>query len=110
MKLVNIILEQFAKFKPESDKLQSELRDSYNRDDIFVSMGQYYEKDRGYGKVSFKTNDQLAPAEWNSIKNFLQAKGFEITQESNWADQDEDRYYYPDIKFEFNVWNYQKSY
>ena len=103
MKLKNIILEDFFKFQPQAEKLQDEMRDTYNRDDIFVSMGQYSGRDRGYGKVSIKSKYELPTAEWNNIKNFLTAKGFEITQESNWYDSDDDRDWYPDIKFEFDV-------
>jgi len=36
MKLSNILLEDFNKFKQESEKLESELKDTYNRDDISV--------------------------------------------------------------------------
>lgn len=95
--------KDFSEFDKQAKALQSELQDTYNRDDIYVTMGQYYNRDRGYGKVSFVTNEPLAPAEWKNIKNFLEAKGFEITQESNWYDDDDDRRYYPDMKFEFDV-------
>lgn len=103
MKLSNVILEDFAKYQQEALKLEKELQDTYNRDDIKVSMGQYYEKDRGFGKVTYLVRDEIDPAEWKNMKNYLLAKGFEITQESNWYDEDDDRRWYPDIKFEFDV-------
>ena len=103
MKLSKLVLEDYAKYKEEAEKLQRELRDTYNRDDIFVTMGQYYERDRGFGKVSYTVNDEIDPAEWKNMLNYLKAKGFEITQESNWYDEDDDRRWYPDIKFEFDV-------
>jgi len=103
MKLSKLVLEDYAKYKEEAAKLQQELRDTYNRDDIFVTMGQYYERDRGFGKVSYTVNDEIDPAEWKNMLNYLKAKGFEITQESNWYDEDDDRRWYPDIKFEFDV-------
>ena len=103
MKLSNILLEDFNKFKQESEKLESELKDAYNRDDIHVNIGQYHGRDRGFGKVTFQTQDELPPVEWKSVKNFLAAKGFEITDESNFFDTDDDRYYYPSIKFEFDA-------
>ena len=103
MKLSKLVLEDYAKYKEEAEKLQQELRDTYNRNDIFVTMGQYYERDRGFGKVSYTVNDEIDPAEWKNMINYLKAKGFEITQESNWYDEDDDRRWYPDIKFEFDV-------
>ena len=103
MKLSDVILEDFARFKKESEQLESELRDTYNRNDIVVSMGQYYQKDRGYGKVTFNTNKELPPSEWTNVKNFLTAKGFEITEEGNWYDEEKDRKWYPSLKFEFDV-------
>lgn len=103
MKLSKLVLEDYAKYKEEAEKLQRELRDTYNRDDIFVTMGQYYERDRGFGKVSYTVNNEIDPAEWKNMLNYLKAKGFEITQESNWYDEDDDRRWYPDIKFEFDV-------
>jgi hypothetical protein len=103
MKLSNIILEDFTKFKVEANELENELKDTYNRDDIDVTIGQYHNKDRGYGKVSFRTREELAPSEWNNIKNFIEAKGYEITSQSNFADDDGDRYFYPTIKFEYDI-------
>ena len=103
MKLSNIILEEFTRFRAEAKKLENELKDTYNRDDIDVTIGQYHNRDRGYGKVTFRTQYELAPSEWNNIKNFLEAKGYEITSQSNYADDDGDRYFYPSIKFEYDI-------
>jgi len=55
------------------------------------------------GKVLMRTSEDIRPSEYQNMKNFLQAKGFEITGGANFADQDDDRYYYPDIKFEFDI-------
>ena len=112
MKLSNIILtEDYLKYKEEAEKLEKELKDTYNRDDIHVDMGAYSGgradddklKDKGYGKVTFHTQEELAPAEWKNLKNYLEAKNFEITSESNWYETDDDRIYYPSLKFEFYV-------
>ena len=103
MKLSSIVLEDFIKFKGEAEKLQKELRDTYNRDDIHVQLGQYSGRDRGYGKISFLTNSEIPNSEWSNIKNFLTAKAYEITDESNWYDEDDDRKWYPSLKFEFDI-------
>lgn len=106
MKLSNIILEDFGgytKFKRQSEELETELRDTYNRDDINVTIGQYHERDRGFGKVDIRTREELAPSEYKNMKNFIQAKGYEITGGANFADEDDDRYFYPTIKFEFDI-------
>lgn len=103
MKLSSIVLEDFMKFKDEAEALQNELRDTYNRDDIFINLGQYHGRDRGFGKLQITTRDEIAPNEWKNLKNFLTAKGYEITDESNFYDEDDDRRWYPSLKFEFDV-------
>lgn len=103
MKLSSIVLEDFMKFESQAKQLQNELRDTYNRDDIFVTLGQYHQRDRGYGRLQITTRDEIAPNEWKNLKNFLTAKGFEITSESNYYDEDDDRRWYPSLKFEFDI-------
>ena len=43
MKLSNIILEDdfYGKFKTEAQDLKNEMRDTYNRDDIYVTIVQH---------------------------------------------------------------------
>ena len=107
MKLSNIILKEdfggYTKFKSQSDKLEAELRDTYNRDDIMVTIGQYHERDRGFGKVQIQTREELPDSEYNNMKNFLTAKGYEITGGMNFGEVEDDRITYPDIKFEFDI-------
>lgn len=105
MKLSSIILEAdyWSKFKTEAQDLQNEMRDTYNRDDIHVSIIQHSNGDKAMGKVTIQAREDIRPSEYQNMKNFLEAKGFEITGGANWFDQDEDRYFYPDIKFEFDI-------
>ena len=105
MNLSNIILEDdyYGKFKSEAQDLENEMKDTYNRDDINVSIIQHSNGDKAMGKVLMRTSEDIRPSEYQNMKNFLQAKGFEITGGANFADQDDDRYYYPDIKFEFDI-------
>ena len=105
MKLSTIILEN--RFEQEAEMLQGELRDTFNNNNIHVSMG-YYVKDgpkasKGYGKITYQQREEVDPTEWKSLKNTLQAKGLSIESEGNYFDQDDDRYYYPSIKFEFDI-------
>ena len=105
MKLSTIILEN--RFEQEAEMLQGELRDAFNNDDIHVNMG-YYVKDgpkasKGFGKITFQQREEVDPSEWKSLKNILQAKGLSIESDSNYFDDDGDRYYYPSIKFEFDI-------
>jgi len=105
MKLSTIILEN--RFEQEAEMLQGELRDTFNNNNIHVSMG-YYVKDgpkasKGYGKITYQQREEVDPTEWKSLKNILQAKGLSIESEGNYFDQDDDRYYYPSIKFEFDI-------
>ena len=106
MKLSNIILEDlgsYSKFKKESEKLESEFQNTYNRDDINVTIGQYHQRDRGFGSITIRSREEVVPAEYANMKNFLTAKGYEITGGANFADDDGDRYFYPTIKFEFDI-------
>ena len=105
MKLSSIILEDdfYGKFKTEAQELQNEMRDTYNRDDIYVSIIQHSNGDKAIGKVTIQSNEDIRPSEYQNMKNFLTAKGFEVTGGANFFDQDDDRYYYPDIKFEFKI-------
>ena len=105
MKLSSIILEN--RFDQQAKKLEGELRDAHNLDNIVVSMG-YFSEDgpkasKGFGKVTFKQKEEVDPSDWKNLKNFLRAKGFEIESDSNYYDNDEDRHFFPNVKFEFNI-------
>jgi|TARA_R100000027_G_C2209816_1_gene82661 hypothetical protein len=105
MKLSSIILEN--RFDQQARKLEGELRDTFNNDDIHVSMGYYAEDgpkaSKGYGSIMYRQKEEVDPSEWKSLKNTLQAKGFSIESDANYFDDDGDRYYYPKIKFEFDI-------
>lgn len=109
MKLSTIILEQDAthEYKVASDKLADEIKRASGEDRVFVDMGAYSDlgpkREKGYGKVTFIKSDTVNPTAFKQVINLLTAKGFEITEEGNWYDEDEDRRYYPTIKFEFDI-------
>ena len=109
MKLSNVIFENdfggYAKFKKESEKLKAELEDTYNRDDIDVTIGQYSGRDRGFGqiKVRIDPTDTLPDAIYNNMKSTLKAKGYEITGGMNFGEIEDERITYPNIKFEFDI-------
>ena len=113
MKLSSIILENYEHFRKLADKLENELRDTYNRNDIHVSMGAYAGdraandplRDKGFGKIQIQIDDQLPDSEFRNMKNTLTAKGFEITDSANYyeVEFDNDRAHYPSIKFHFDI-------
>ena len=104
MKLSNIILEDYwTRFEPEAKELQDEMRDTYNRDDIFVTIIQHSNGDHAMGKVSIHEKDALRNGIYKNMKNFLTAKGFEITGGANFYDYDDDSESFPSIKFEFAI-------
>ena len=111
MKLTDIILEDQAHYRKLADKLEKELRDTYDRDDIHVTMGAYSGgrsaddplKDKGFGKVSIHSYEDLPDGEYRNMKSVLTARGYEITGGANYFDTDDDRYYFPDIKFNFSL-------
>ena len=105
MKLSSIIFEN--RFDQQAKKLEGELQASHKNLNIRVSMGYYAEDgpkaSKGYGKVTFVQRETVDPAEWKNLKNILRAKGLEIESDSNYYDQDNDRRYYPSLKFEFDI-------
>ena len=55
MKLSEIVLESdyWTRFKPEAEKLENELKDTFDRDDINVSIIQHSSGDYAMGTVSY---------------------------------------------------------
>tara|TARA_B100000085_G_scaffold192887_1_gene176768 strand:- start:1303 stop:1629 length:327 start_codon:yes stop_codon:yes gene_type:complete len=106
MKLSNIILKEdyWTRFKPEAEKLEAEMRDTYNRDDIHVNIIQHSNGDHARGTVEIMSREQLRNAEYKNMKSFLTAKGYRITGGSNFYDYEpNEREYFPRIKFEFDI-------
>lgn len=103
MKLLNLLLEE-STFDQQAEELEQKLQKTYNRKDISVEMGQYDGRDKGFGKVTFYVRETLPEAEWRNIKNTLEAKKYQITQDSNWYEEEPgERRWYPHFKFEFDI-------
>lgn len=105
MKLSKIILEDdyYSKFKTEAQELENEMKDTYNRSDIRVNIIAHSNGDKALGKVTIVAKEDVRPSEYQNMKNFLMAKGFEVTGGANYFDEEDDRYVYPTIKFEFKI-------
>lgn len=105
MKLTDIILEQdyWTRFKGKAKELEKDLVNTYNRDDISVTIIQHSNGDKAMGNVQIQSKENLPSIEYQNMKNFISAQGFEITGGANYADEEEDRYVYPNIKFEFDL-------
>ena len=60
MKFKDIIFEAdyWTKFESEAKKLEDEMRDTYNRDDIHVNIIQHSNGDKAMGKVQIKTRER----------------------------------------------------
>ena len=110
MKLAHIILEgrDFEEYRVLADQLSKEFGNS----DVTFSLGEYVGgredndplRGKGFGKMSFRGSDEIAPEEWNKAIQFLKGKDYEITEESNYYEVDPgERTIYPTIKFQFNV-------
>ena len=106
MKLSDIILENKT-----AKALEQELRNQFNMDNIFVSMGVYSQdrddddplKGKGFGNVMFRLRSRVDDSVFKKIIKILQSKGFEITQDANDFDDDGDRYFYPRINFNYKL-------
>ena len=79
------------------------MKDTYNRDDISVSIIQHSNGDKAIGKVTIVAREEVKPSEYQNMKTFLETKGFEVTGGANWYEEEDDRYIYPTIKFEFDI-------
>ena len=117
MKLSDIIFEDRNFYRKLANKLGNELRSTFSRDDIHVNMGAYDQdredddplKGKGYGKVEIMQREDLPDSEYNKMKNLLVAKGYEITGGGNFYDYEpNENEFFPNIKFNFVLWNYQK--
>lgn len=112
MKLTDIIVENFDKYRQEENDLQRGLESNTKSGDNFVSMGDYAGgrpdndplKDMSYGKVTFRTLDEFEDEHWEDIKKYINSRGYDIVSDSNYADTEPgERYYYPTIKFHFKT-------
>ena len=112
MKLVDIILEYTDRYKDLEASLAKDLESKTNSGPCFVSMGDYAGgrpdndplKDMSYGKVTFTTTSDFEEDHWNKIKKYIESRGYDITQDSNYFDEEPgERYYYPTIKFHFKT-------
>lgn len=110
MKLKDIIFE-YGELDGEAKLLQQELDKKFpEAGRIIVSMGNYSagredddpRKDMSYGQVQFMVTIEYEDAEWNEMVSYIKDKGYTITQDSNYADEDPgERRWYPSIKFDF---------
>ena len=90
---------------------QKELDQNFGEYDPRISMGEYTKdreegdplKGKGFGKVSFIVRQDLPDEDFDKAKKWIESKGYKITDASNWAEDDDDRRYYPGIKFELDL-------
>lgn len=110
MKLADIILEgrDFKEYNALADQLSNE----FGNPEVTFSLGEYAGgredndplKGKGFGKMTFRSSDEILPEDWNKALQFLKTKDYEITEESNYYEVDPgERTIYPTIKFQFNV-------
>lgn len=112
MKLTDIIFEYTDAYKRIEDSLAKDIENKTNSGDCFVSMGDYAGgrpdddplKDMSYGKVTFQTRSDFEEPHWDKIKSYVESRGYDITQDSRFFDDEPgERYYYPTIKFHFKT-------
>lgn len=108
MKLADLLLENRDLEKSLSIELEKVLGD-YSP---YVSIGSYAGgrpdsdplKGKGYGTITFRSNGDVDDSDWQKALDWVESKGFEVTQESNWYEVDPgERTYYPTIKFNFSI-------
>jgi len=106
------LIKEFGEYKDAQDELNKELSKEFSSARPYISLGMYAGgrpdsdplKDKGYGDITFRINGELSDQEWNKALKWVESKGWEVTDESNWYDYEPgERYFYPKIKFQFNV-------
>jgi len=109
------LIKEFGEYKDAQDELNKELSKEFNSARPYISLGMYAGgrpdsdplKDKGYGDITFRINGELSDQEWNKALKWVESKGWEVTDESNWYDYEPgERYWYPKIKFQFNTVDY----
>jgi len=106
-------ISEYGEYKSQEDDLGKELDSEFRGYRPFISLGTYGGdrpdtdplKGKGYGSITFSVREELSDNDWNKALKWVKSKGFEIKSESNWyeMDIDDDRAWYPKIKFEFDV-------
>ena len=109
------LIKEFGEYKDAQDELNKELSKEFSSARPYISLGMYAGgrpdsdplKDKGYGDITFRINGELSDQEWNKALKWVESKGWEVTDESNWYDYEPgERYWYPKIKFQFNTVDY----
>ena len=106
-------IHEYGEYKSQEDNFGKELDSEFKNYRPFISLGTYGNdrpdtdslKGKGYGSITFSVREELSDDDWNKALKWVKSKGFEIKSESNWyeMDIDDDRAWYPKIKFEFDV-------
>jgi len=113
MKLSKIIAEvvDYEKYNDYEREFAKEL-DSKFKGNPSVSMVDYSQdredsdplKGKGTGTISFRMRDEFSNSTWQEIINYVKAKGYRITSDSNYYDiEPGEREWFPRITFEFEI-------
>jgi hypothetical protein len=104
-------VNEYGEYDNKAKDLTTDIKKILSRYSPYVSMGMYGGdrpdsdplKDKGYGSISFRSYE-LPDEDWNKALKWVESNGFEVTSDSNYYEEDPgERYYYPKIKFQFNV-------
>lgn len=105
-------LNEYFEYKDAQEELTKELNQQFRGVSPYVNMGMYSGnrsdsdplKGKGYGDITFRIQGELSDQAWNKALKWVKDKGWEVTSESNYYDYEPgERYWYPKIKFQFNV-------
>jgi len=104
-------LDGISNVKELEGNFQKELDQKFGKYNPSISMGEYSKdreegdplKGKGFGKLSFIVRQDLPDEDFDAAKKWVEGKGYKVTDASNWAEDDDDRRYYPGIKFELDL-------
>tara|TARA_R110000803_G_scaffold77862_2_gene142747 strand:+ start:3018 stop:3362 length:345 start_codon:yes stop_codon:yes gene_type:complete len=111
MKLSSIILNE-NNYSQQASSLENEIEKHFKQFNPSVSMAEYHQdrrdddplKGKGFGHVSLIVKEDIPEDDFNSIKQIVSNKGYEIRNSENEFESDPgERDYYPKINFNFNL-------
>jgi len=106
------LIKEWGEYKDAQDELNKELSKEFGGVNPYISLGMYAGgrpdsdplKGKGFGDITFRVRGDLFDQDWKKALKWVESKGWEVTDESNWYDYEPgERHWYPKIKFQFNV-------
>lgn len=103
-KLTNILLENVS--DNLTKEIETKVRDIVKTSSkIIVDLTPHVTGDYMIGKIKFREKNDIDKDKFQQVIKYLESKGMEITSSDSKYDSDEERYFFPHIKFKKDIGN-----